>query len=222
MKKKYQVNLAKFSNRNLLEERYIIKEKNRILKKVDTVNTLLKALKKSDYYDVSGAVEKLKDYTDNDVLNLINQRGLISKKSIKNVRLNINLTAIDKAIEDFKLNIQSTVSYMKTIYDERVKELAMFTDNEEWANTLSKRQIKNIYKMFDSEQYEKINSQLSSTEIFTPYVTAISEQWTQEKFVDTILRNSNNLNDVELRNNLKQLYTSSIKGKIQYAKKKNI
>lgn len=223
MKKKYQVNLAKFSNRDLLREREIVKEKRILYKNVDTVNSLLKSLKQNNLYDDSGAVENLLAYVNNDLIDIVNtKRGTISKTKIKALDLNLekNITAISKSLNDFIKNRQSTVKGMKELFDAHSDELLRITDNEEWVKSLSFRQQKNIFKMFKTEEYEKVNSALGSTDIFNPYVTAISEKWTQEKFVDTILRNTGNINDLDLRDGLKDLYNSTIKGKIQYARRK--
>lgn len=218
--KKFRVDVSKFKGRNVIAERELQKEKNILYKQTDVVNKMLKALKSSDLYEDSGAVENLLTYAGSEQVKAINNRGMISRKAIRTSTSMTKLTALNKSLNDFLKNKQSTVSGMKELYDAHTEELLKITDDVEWVDSLSFRQVKNIYKMFGTKEYERVNSALGSEQIFSPYVSAISEQWNKDKFINEILVNSGNVNDLDLRDALSDLYNSTIKGKIQYAKSK--
>ena len=135
--------------------------------KIKNINAMLRALKKEGLYDESIAVENIFDYLESSPVDIQKTKsGYISVRNIKNKSMT-QLTGINKAISEFVKNKTSTVSGMNELYEERRNELSRFISDKEFVDSLSYKDIRSIYKVFQSNEYKKLQSRMGSPEFFT-------------------------------------------------------
>ena len=219
---KRNINVARFK-RNVLSEytaqkvkREEIKEQKKIVRRINSINEMLRALKRTELYDESIAVENLFNYLDTAQINVgKTKKGYVSVKGIGKKSMT-SLVGINKAIDQFLKNQTHTVTGMKKLYDERRNELKNYIDDEEFVNDLSMKDIKTIYSVFQSNQYERSSSSFDSASFFTLYTQAIEEKWSKEKFLKESEYYMDTGNDEDLKEDISSIYDNYIK---KYAKR---
>lgn len=196
--------IAESERSELIYER--IMAKSRIKK----INRMLKSLRESGLYDESVAVENLFNYLSSANVNI--KRTSAGNISIRGVSAKsmTGLTGINKAIDQFIKNKMSTVSGMKQLYEERRSELYNFIDDKEFVDSLSFNDIKNIYKVFQSNEYERSSRSFDSKSFFTLYTQAIDEKWNKDKFMTEANYYMDYGNDDDLKEDLSDIYSKFI------------
>ena len=185
--------------------------------RIDVVNAMLKSLKKSDLYEESVAVDNLFSYLSANTIKVKRtpKRGLISTAGLDNKSIQ-TLVAINKAIDNFIKNRTSTVEGMKKLYEDRKEELKDYIDDEDFIDSLEYDDVKNIYSVFQSNQYDRAKSSFDSKSFFTLYTQAIDEKWNKSKFLKEVEYYVDYGNDEDLKGDIKSLYDDYIK---KYAKR---
>lgn len=180
-----------------------------IKRNVKIINRMLSALKKSDLYDESIAVENLFNYLKSPVVNVKRTKtGGVSVVGLKSKSIT-QLTGITKALNDFMKNKTSTVSGMKALYDERIDELKRYMD-ESFVEGMSTKDIRTLYRVFQSNSYERIQSRMDSKSFFTIYTQSIDEKWSREKFIRELNHYIDFGEDMDLKEDLISIYDSYI------------
>ena len=182
-------NIARFKRNVLAEytEQKIKREERqatkRVIRRINVVNEMLRALKNSDLYDESVAVDNLFVYLNSETVSVSKtKKGYVSIRGISSKSLT-SIIGINKAIDQFLKNQTHTVRGMKKLYEDRRDELKNYIDDEEFVNDLSMKDIKTIYSVFQSNQYERSSRSFDSKSFFTLYTQAIDEKWNKEKFL---------------------------------------
>ena len=200
------ITIAESERSEIIYER--IKAKSRIKK----VNAMLRALKESGMYDESIAVENIFNYLDTSPLDVTQTKsGYISTRGIKGKSVT-QLTGINKAISEFIKNKTSTVSGMNELYEERRNELSRMIGDQEFIDSLSYKDIRNIYKVFQSEEHKRLQSRMGSPEFFTLATQAIDEKWDSNKFKKEMSNYIAEGNDKKLKKDIVSLYNNYISG----------
>ena len=184
-----------------------------IKKKINVINQMLRALKKSDLYEESLAVENLFSYLSANTINVERTKsGYVSLKGIQNK----SMVGINKAIDNFFKNPTHTVKGMKQLYANRKDELREWIDDKEFVNKLSYDDLKKIYSVFQSNEYKKMQSRMGSPEFFTLMTQAIDEKWDKQKFEREMKYYIAEGNDEDLKEDIQAIYDDYIKN---YAKR---
>ena len=196
------------------ERSEIIYEQVKAKSRIKKVNAMLRALKKEGLYDESIAVENILNYLDTESVG-VNQTksGYISVRGLSGKSVT-QLTGINKAISEFIKNKTSTVSGMEELYEERRNELYMFINDKEFVDSLSYHDLRTIYRVFQSNEYKKLQSRMGSPEFFTLMTQSIDEQWSKQKFIKEMKNYLPEGNDADLKKdvtNLINIYNSRIK-----------
>ena len=192
------------------ESSEILYEQIKAKTKIKNINAMLRALKKEDLYDESIAVENIFDYLESSPVDIQKTKsGYISVRNIKNKSIT-QLTGINKAISEFVKNKTSTVSGMNELYEERRNELSRFISDKEFVDSLSYKDIRSIYKVFQSNEYKKLQSRMGSPEFFTLLTQSIDEKWNQEKFAKEIDLYMAEGNDEDLKEEITNIYNKYI------------
>ena len=193
------------------ERSEIIYEQVKAKSRIKKVNSMLRALKKEGLYDESIAVENIFNYLDTSPLGVdqtksgyISVRGLSSKSVTQ-------LTGINKAISEFIKNKTSTVSGMRELYEERRNELARFIEDGSFLDALSYKDIRDIYKVFQSNEYKKLQSRMGSPEFFTLLTQSIDEKWSKDRFQKEMEYYLAEGNDEDLKGDIGYIYDIYIK-----------
>ena len=183
------------------------------IKKINVINQMLRALKKSDLYEESLAVENLFSYLSANTINVERTKGgYVSLKGIQNK----SMVGINKAIDNFFKNPTHTVKGMKQLYKNRKEELSDYIDDEEFVNKLSYDDLKKIYSVFQSNAYERTSRSFDSKSFFTVYTQAIDEKWNKQKFMREVEHYIDYGNDEDLKEDIQAIYDDYIKN---YAKR---
>lgn len=192
------------------ESSEILYEQIKAKTKIKNINAMLRALKKEGLYDESIAVENIFDYLESSPVDIQKTKsGYISVRNIKNKSVT-QLTGINKAITEFVKNKTSTVSGMNELYEERRNELSRFISDKEFVDSLSYKDIRSIYKVFQSNEYKKLQSRMGSPEFFTLLTQSIDEKWNQEKFAKEIDLYMAEGNDEDLKEEITNIYNKYI------------
>lgn len=219
MKDVTKFNMDKFLQQQIKEERQEqIYEMVKLRSQIRKINRALSALRKSGYYDESIAVENLVNQLTSKAVGIeTTSKGNISLSSFKIGKLSITKqTAINKSIDQFLKNKTSTVKGMELLYDERRDELARMFDDQEFVKSLSYKDLKTIYDVFQSREYDKENRRFDSKTFFTIYTQAIDQKKDKEWFLKEMGTYQEIGQDEDLKDSLSDIYDKYIS---KYAKR---
>lgn len=205
-------NMDKYLKQQLIEERSEqIYEKIRVKRMIKQVNKALKSLREEDLYKESVAVENLFNLLESNTVNLKQTKsGNVSIVGINKKSLT-QLTAITKAINEFKKNPTSTVKGMKELYKERKEELRGWLEDKEFVDSLGYDDLRKIYSVFQSNEYERTSKSFDSKSFFTVYTQAIDEKWNKQRFMREVKHYIDYGNDESLKEDIKTIYDDYIK-----------
>lgn len=205
-------NMDKYLKQQLIEERSEqIYEKIRVKRMIKQVNKALKSLREEDLYKESVAVENLFNLLESNTVNLKQTKsGNVSIVGINKKSLT-QLTAITKAINEFKKNPTSTVKGMKELYKERKEELRGWLEDKEFVDSLGYDDLRKIYSVFQSNEYERTSKSFDSKSFFTVYTQAIDEKWKKRRFMREVKHYIDYGNDESLKEDIKTIYDDYIK-----------
>ena len=193
------------------ERSEIIYEQVKAKSRIKKVNAMLRALKKEGLYDESIAVENIFNYLDTSPLGVEQTKsGYISVRGLSGKSVT-QLTGVNKAISEFIKNKTSTVSGMRELYEERRNELARFIEDGSFLDALSYKDIRDIYKVFQSNEYKKLQSRMGSPEFFTLMTQSIDEKWSKDRFVKEMEYYLAEGNDEDLKGDIGYIYDIYIK-----------
>ena len=193
------------------ERSEIIYEQVKAKSRIKKVNAMLRALKKEGLYDESIAVENIFNYLDTSPLGVEQTKsGYISVRGLSGKSVT-QLTGVNKAISEFIKNKTSTVSGMRELYEERRNELARFIEDGSFLDALSYKDIRDIYKVFQSNEYKKLQSRMGSPEFFTLMTQSIDEKWSKDRFQKEMEYYLAEGNDEDLKGDIGYIYDIYIK-----------
>lgn len=204
--------------RNVLSELTQIKEEQKqrqqikvTIRRINVVNEMLKSLKKTGMYDESVAVDNLFSYLSANTINVkaTEKRGLVSKAGIS-VKSLTSLTGINKAIDQFLKNPTSTVKGMKQLYANRKDELGEYISDKDFIDSLGYDDLKTIYSVFQSNEYERTSRSFDSKSFFTLYTQAIDEKWNKNRFMQEAEHYMEFGNDETLKEDISKIYENYV------------
>ena len=134
--------------------------------------------------------------------------GRIDKSKITKDYSMTGLTYIKKSLNDFVVSKTSTVAGINKREEDSRSYIAELTDNPDFANSLTKEELDQLYSVFNDERYEKLTKDgtYSSTEIFSTIVEAKSNKTGIRNFMQTIIDHSEEYPDKEVREIFKGIY----------------
>ena len=211
------MNLSRFKRTITIEprtyantERVKIDPKTKVIRQikseVDVINKMLKALEEAGYEN-SYASKTLFRKLDTSQVSLV-QNGRIDKSKITKDYSMTGLTYIKKSLNDFVVSKTSTVAGINKREEDSRSYIAELTDNPDFANSLTKEELDQLYSVFNDERYEKLTKDgtYSSTEIFSTIVEAKSNKTGIRNFMQTIIDHSEEYPDKEVREIFKGIY----------------
>ena len=205
-------NMDKFLQQKIKEERQEqIYEMVKLRSRVRKVNRALASLRKSGLYDESVAVENIFNYLQSKPINVkATKSGNISLVSLKGKSMT-QITGIEKAIDQFIKNKTSSVKGMLKLYDERREELSRMFDDESFVKSLSNKDLKTIYSVFQSKEYDRESRRFDSKTFFTLYTQAIDQKKDKEWFMNEMDVYMQTGQDEDLREAVEDIYDKYIK-----------
>lgn len=207
-------NMDKFLQQQIKEERQEqIYEMVKLRSQIRKINRALTALRKAGYYEESIAVENLVNQVTSRAVGLeTTSSGNISMRKLTIGKISITKqTAIKKSIDQFLNNRTSTIKGMQLLYDERRDELARMFDDIEFVKSLSYKDLKSIYDVFQSREYDKENRKFDSKTFFTIYTQAIDQKKDKEWFLKEMGTYMETGQDEDLKESLSDIYDKYIR-----------
>ena len=193
-----------------------IYEQVKLRSRFKKVNAMLRALKKEGYYDETVAVENIMNYLGSQAVDVGKTKaGYVSLKGISG-KTQTQFTAINKAINEFMKNRTSTVKGFEALYSERRQELLNMFDDEDFINNLSDKDIRRIYSVFQSNEYQRNDKKFDSKTFFTLYTQAIDKKYDRARFIKEVNYYIDSGTDMDLKEDIVSIYDQYIK---QYIKR---
>lgn len=198
------ISIAESERSELIYEQ--VKAKTRIKK----VNAMLRTLKKSGMYDESIAVENMFDYLTSSAEGIYKtKKGYISTVGIKNKSMT-QLAGLTKQLKQFVSNKTSTPTGVEELYEERRYELGAMIDDEDFVKQLSKQDLKDIYAVFQSDEYNKKSERFASSTFFRLYTEAIDKKKSKNWFLNQMQTYKQIGNDQKLKQAVSDIYDKYI------------
>ena len=157
-----------------------------------------------DSWAISQLYNKIKDTS---LVNGINKSGLI--RINKNMS-NVQLRAIEKATNEFLESKTSKLGGIKsTIKDVKSSLKATYGD---LGNKLSNKEVNMLYDLVEDKNKRVLTEQIGASEVWASLIQAKEQGLSKNDFVDLIDRRSSvDLNDLDARNFLKDIYNRYVK-----------
>lgn len=187
------------------------KYSRKIREEANVINKMLSALKSAGYSD-TWASKTLFNKLETPQIDIISNGRIDVSKINKSYSMS-NLAYIKKSLNDFKASKTSTVKGIMEREDDERSYIAELTDNQEFAESLTKEEISQIYEVFNSPDYKTITESGSydSLEIFS-FIAEAKEQGSGiRKFLSTIRTYSEEGLDYDTRSAFTNIYNKYVK-----------
>lgn len=177
----------------------------------DVINRMLSALKSAGYSD-TWASKTLFNKLETPQIDIIKNGHIDVSKINKDFTVS-NLNYIRKSLNDFKQSKTSTIKGIRKREDDERQYIAELTDNQDFAQSLSKEELSQIYEVFNSPDYKTITESGSydSLEVFSFIVEAKEQDSGIRKFLSTIRTYSEEGLDYDTRMAFTNIYNKYVK-----------
>ena len=188
-----------------------VKYSRRIREEANIINKMLSALKSAGYLD-SYASKTLFNKLDTPQIDIVSNGRIDVSKINKSYSMS-SLAYIKKSLNDFKASKTSTVKGILEREDDARKYIAELTENREFADSLTKEEIGQVYEVFNSPDYKQLteSGMYDSLEIFSFIVEAKEEKSGIRKFLSTIRTYSQEGLDYDTRIAFTNIYNKYVK-----------
>lgn len=174
--------------------------------RIRKVNLRIKKLKEAGFATESVAVENLFTQLDSSPVGLSKTKaGYISLRGTSSKNMT-QMTAINKSIGQFFKNRTSSVEGMELLYEERREQLYNMFDDKSFIESLSFKDIKQIYSVFQSNEYKRLQSRMGSPEFFVMMTQAIDQKWDKQRLLKEMSLYIDEGNDLDLKDDIESLF----------------
>lgn len=199
--------------RKRLLARTINKQEGAVYRKIRTeitdVNKMLSALDKV-YDSPTYAVTQLKSKLSIKSIGVFNKST--GRLSLKNKKLTKSQARIVlNAIEDFKRSKTSTVKGVRALTKVQRQELLKRSDNADWVNDLTDKEVEALHKVFDDKDYEAAMYGLDSDTAYQLMIDAKEYKMKKEDFASVVMKYSQSGEDLSRRKIIESIFTKYIK-----------
>lgn len=152
--------------------------------KAKSVNEYLLKLKKWGRYD-TWASKQLISRLDVKKLDIINKKGLIDIEKINNLT-ETQITNLNKAMNQFINSKTKTIQGINAVVRNKRQWLIEKSDNAQWVKSLTNREVEDLYRVFDEEEFENLSEKIKYETIWDTVVEANKKQWSEEEFIEEL------------------------------------
>ena len=152
--------------------------------KAKSVNEYLLKLQKWGRYD-TWASKQLISRLDTNKLNLINKSGLIDINKISSLT-ETQMTNVNKAMDQFISSKTKTIQGINAVVRNKRQWLIEKSDNAQWVKGLTNREVEDLYRVFDDEEFENLSEKIKYETIWDTVVEANKKQWSEEEFIEEL------------------------------------
>lgn len=188
-----------------------VKLSRKIREEANVINKMLSALKSAGYSD-TWASKTLFNKLETPQIDVITNDRIDVSRINKSYSVS-SLNYIRKSLNDFKASKTSTVKGIIKREDDERSYIAELTDNQEFARSLDKEELSQIYEVFNSPDYKTITESGSydSLEIFSFIVEAKEQNYGIRKFLSTVRTYSEEGLDYDIRLAFTNIYNKYVK-----------
>ena len=201
-------------SRNMLRARInavnIRNRKARMLAK--DVNYKLQQLQKWGRYD-TWASKQLISRLDAEKLKLIDSTsGLINLERIKDLT-DTQITNMNRAMNQFMNSKTKSIQGINAVVRKKRQELIEKTDNAQWVKSLSNKEIEDLYRVFDDDEFKYLSDKVKYEQIWNTIIDANSKQYTKEDFIAELqlYTDPKYINDSDVLDSMESIYDKFVK-----------
>lgn len=178
--------------------------------KAKSVNQYLLKLKKWGRYD-TWASKQLISRLDTEKLNLINKSGLIDIDKISLLN-QTQITNVNKAMDQFINSKTKTIQGINAVVKNKRQWLIEKSDNAQWVKSLTNREVEDLYRVFDDEEFENLSEKIKYETIWDTVVQANKKQWSEQEFIDELQLYTDPayINDDDVLDSMSDIYNKYI------------
>lgn len=208
MKRAKKISATRYKRDVLTPKMTLENLRREVEKEVTDVNSMLKSLKRTSK-KLSYSARKLKANLSEDKLSAWN-----SKKNIVRLKGNLSkqqLINIDKMLKRFKESKTSTKTGIKNLVNSKRQSLVEQTDNKEFVNKLTDKEVNKLYTAFDDPDYKNISDLIDPSDLFYLMINAKQTNIGLTDFRKELENYMSTSNDPELKESVKNIYNKYIK-----------
>lgn len=176
------------------------------------VNKRLENLSKWGHYD-TWASRKLLNRIDSKKLNILDENGLINIDKIEYLTTT-QRTNLMRSMDSFINSKTSTIQGINAVQKNKRKEIAQRVDSEEFAKSLTNRELEDFYRVFSTDEFKSLvkDNDIDSDEIYIQMIEAVEYGRTQEEFLEELNKYIDNdvMNDKNVLESLKSIHDKLI------------
>lgn len=199
--------------RNMLKSRVYARNvqnrKARMMAK--DVNEKLRNLQKWGRYD-TWASKQLINRLDSEKMSILQGKmltddGLIN---ISNIDLlnNTQLANVTKAMNQFLSSKTKSIQGINAVVRKKRQDLIEKSDNAQWVKSLTNKEIEDLYRVFDDEEFKYLSDKVKYEQIWNTIVQANANGWSSQEFVDELLMYTDPkfINDDDVLDSMNSIY----------------
>ena len=178
--------------------------------KAKSVNEYLLKLQKWGRYD-TWASKQLISRLDTNKLNLINKSGLIDMNKISSLT-ETQITNVNKAMDQFINSKTKTIQGINAVVKNKRQWLIEKSDNAGWVKGLTNREVEDLYRVFDDEEFENLSEKIKYETIWDTVVEANKKQWSEQEFIEELQLYTDPayINDDDVLDSMSNIYNQYI------------
>ena len=211
MRSSIQHRLTRISHNALRSRVSAIKTKQRKTRfKAKSVNEYLLKLQKWGRYD-TWASKQLISRLDTNKLSIINKKGLIDMDKIGWLT-ETQMTNVNKAMDQFISSKTKTIQGINAVVRNKRQWLIEKSDNAQWVKGLTNREVEDLYRVFDDEEFENLSEKIKYETIWDTVVEANKKQWSEQEFIDELQLYTDPayINDDDVLDSMSDIYNKYI------------
>lgn len=178
--------------------------------KAKSVNEYLLKLQKWGRYDTWSS-KQLISRLDTNKLNLINKSGLIDMNKISSLT-ETQITNVNKAMDQFINSKTKTIQGINAVVKNKRQWLIEKSDNAGWVKGLTNREVEDLYRVFDDEEFENLSEKIKYETIWDTVVEANKKQWSEQEFIEELQLYTDPayINDDDVLDSMSNIYNQYI------------
>lgn len=203
---------VKALTRNMLKKRVsmIVSRQRKTRFVAKDVNERLRKLQKWGRYD-TWASKQLISRLDVGKLNLLDKEGLINLDKIKYLT-QTQLTNVNKAMDQFLKSKTKTIQGINAVVRKKRQDLIEKSDNAQWVKSLTNKEVEDLYRVFDDEEFKNLSEKIKYELIWNKVVEAKQKGLSEQEFIDELLlyTDPSNMNDADMLDSMKSIHAKYV------------
>lgn len=199
---------VKSLTRNMLKKRVsmIVSRQRKTRFTAKDVNERLRKLKRWGRYD-TWASKQLISRLDVAKLNLLDKDGLINLDKIQYLT-QTQLTNVNKAMDQFLRSKTKSIQGINAVVKKKRQDLIEKSDNPQWVKSLTNKEVEDLYRIFDDEEFKNLSEHVKYELIWNKVVEANEKGLSKEDFIEELqlYTDPSVMNDGDVLDSMESIY----------------